>query len=322
MPTSTSSRPTSSGCSTPSRGATTSPTTCSRWGRTGAGAGPWSTPWTPKPGEKVLDLAAGTGTSSEPFAAQGAVVVPCDFSLGMLRGRQARPAGPAVHRRRRDPAAVRGRHLRRGDDLLRAAQRRRPARRPARDAPGDPPRRPARGLRVQPPDVRAVPHGVPRVPDEGAARHRPRRLVLARRLRLPRRVHPRLARPARVWPRCSPTPAGARPSGATSPAASSPSTAPPPEPPARVAPPVPASCAPGTGAAPRNRRVAPPVPASCASSTRPSYRGATGMTGGATRMYRRRDSAIYDTCLCVKCAGQGAWIGRGTPARVERPRGS
>src|SRR5918997_7137845 len=48
-----------------------------------------------KPGERVLDLAAGTGTSSEPFAAAGAVVVPCDFSLGMLRvGKQARPRLP------------------------------------------------------------------------------------------------------------------------------------------------------------------------------------------------------------------------------------
>lgn len=38
-----------------------------------------------KPGEIVLDIAAGTGTSSEPFAAAGAHVVPADFSLGMLR---------------------------------------------------------------------------------------------------------------------------------------------------------------------------------------------------------------------------------------------
>lgn len=46
----------------------------------------------PRPGDRVLDLAAGTGTSSRPFAAAGAVVVPCDFSLGMLRvGKQARP---------------------------------------------------------------------------------------------------------------------------------------------------------------------------------------------------------------------------------------
>ncbi len=49
----------------------------------------------PQPGERVLDLAAGTGTSSEPFAERGATVVPCDFSLGMLRvGKQARPHLP------------------------------------------------------------------------------------------------------------------------------------------------------------------------------------------------------------------------------------
>ena len=44
------------------------------------------------PGERVLDLAAGTGTSSEPFAAGGALVVPSDFSLGMLAvGKERRP---------------------------------------------------------------------------------------------------------------------------------------------------------------------------------------------------------------------------------------
>jgi len=51
----------------------------------------------PRAGEKVLDLAAGTGTSSEPFAEAGAFVVPCDFSQGMLQvGKQARPALPFV----------------------------------------------------------------------------------------------------------------------------------------------------------------------------------------------------------------------------------
>ncbi|MEU2199764.1 demethylmenaquinone methyltransferase [Isoptericola sp. NPDC019482] len=49
------------------------------------------------PGERVLDLAAGTGTSSEPFAADGALVVPSDFSLGMLAvGKERRPDLPFV----------------------------------------------------------------------------------------------------------------------------------------------------------------------------------------------------------------------------------
>lgn len=38
-----------------------------------------------QPGERILDIAAGTGTSSEPFADNGVHVVPADFSLGMLR---------------------------------------------------------------------------------------------------------------------------------------------------------------------------------------------------------------------------------------------
>jgi demethylmenaquinone methyltransferase/2-methoxy-6-polyprenyl-1,4-benzoquinol methylase len=51
----------------------------------------------PKPGEVVLDLAAGTGTSSQPFLDRGATVVPSDFSVGMLRvGKLARPHLPFV----------------------------------------------------------------------------------------------------------------------------------------------------------------------------------------------------------------------------------
>src|SRR3546814_7485657 len=49
----------------------------------------------PQPGEMILDLAAGTGTSSQPFADAGATVVPTDFSIGMLKvGKQAKPRLP------------------------------------------------------------------------------------------------------------------------------------------------------------------------------------------------------------------------------------
>jgi demethylmenaquinone methyltransferase/2-methoxy-6-polyprenyl-1,4-benzoquinol methylase len=41
-------------------------------------------------GERVLDLAAGTGTSSLTFTAAGADCVACDFSLGMLRAGHAK----------------------------------------------------------------------------------------------------------------------------------------------------------------------------------------------------------------------------------------
>ena len=45
-----------------------------------------------RPGQRVLDLAAGTGTSSEPYADAGVSVVACDFSLGMLKvGKRRRP---------------------------------------------------------------------------------------------------------------------------------------------------------------------------------------------------------------------------------------
>ena len=51
-----------------------------------------------RPGERVLDLAAGTGTSTVTFATSGADCVACDFSIGMLRAGisrvRANPDGP------------------------------------------------------------------------------------------------------------------------------------------------------------------------------------------------------------------------------------
>jgi demethylmenaquinone methyltransferase / 2-methoxy-6-polyprenyl-1,4-benzoquinol methylase len=55
-----------------------------------------------RPGQRVLDLAAGTGVSTVELAAGGARPVACDFSLGMLK------AGRAVKRRRRTVPFVAG----------------------------------------------------------------------------------------------------------------------------------------------------------------------------------------------------------------------
>ncbi|GIJ66444.1 demethylmenaquinone methyltransferase [Virgisporangium ochraceum] len=50
-----------------------------------------------RPGDRVLDLAAGTGVSTEELARSGAYAVGADFSVGMLRvGRRARPSVPLV----------------------------------------------------------------------------------------------------------------------------------------------------------------------------------------------------------------------------------
>lgn len=46
----------------------------------------------PKPGEKILDIAAGTGTSSQAIAKSGAEVIALDFSAGMVaEGRKRHP---------------------------------------------------------------------------------------------------------------------------------------------------------------------------------------------------------------------------------------
>ncbi|MET8142085.1 demethylmenaquinone methyltransferase [Sphaerisporangium sp. NPDC005288] len=48
------------------------------------------------PGELVLDLAAGTGTSTDTFTGLGARAIACDFSLGMLRTGAARHGGSGL----------------------------------------------------------------------------------------------------------------------------------------------------------------------------------------------------------------------------------
>lgn len=46
----------------------------------------------PRTGESILDLAAGTGTSSAPLSAEGASVFPTDISMGMLKvGKKQQP---------------------------------------------------------------------------------------------------------------------------------------------------------------------------------------------------------------------------------------
>lgn len=49
----------------------------------------------PKPGMKILDIAAGTGSSSRPLKDAGAEVIPLDFSKGMIEaGRRRNPDLP------------------------------------------------------------------------------------------------------------------------------------------------------------------------------------------------------------------------------------
>ncbi len=165
-----------------------------------------------RPGERLLDLAAGTGTSQRAVRrGRRADVVPCDFSLGMLRVGKRAPSGPAVRRRRRDPAAVR--------------RRRRSTRSRSRSGcatSSTPTRRCARCCAVTRHGGRLVvcefshPAWGPlrTVYTEYLMRALPtvaRRVSLQPgRVRLPRRVDPGVARPAGPRPRGSGPPAGTR----------------------------------------------------------------------------------------------------------------
>ena len=119
---------TSPRCSTTSRSATTSPTTSWPWARPGGGARRCVEAVDPQPGERILDLAAGTGTSSVPFARAGRRRR-ADRLLPRHAARWASGASPhlpfvagdGMHLPFRDAV------LRRRDDLVRSAQHPGPA---------------------------------------------------------------------------------------------------------------------------------------------------------------------------------------------------
>ena len=150
-----------------------------------------------RPGERVLDLAAGTAVSTVSLARSGAWCVAADFSLGMLRAGAERavpkvaadalalPFADAAFdavtisfglRNVADPDAA----------LAELARVTRPG-------------RAARGVRVRHADLGALPHGLPRRrPQARAAGGRPCGVEQPRGLPVPGRVDPGLARAARA----------------------------------------------------------------------------------------------------------------------------
>ena len=181
---------------------------------------------TPSPGERVLDLAAGTGTVSEPFADGRRRRRPvrllaraCSASASAVSPDLPFVAGDALRLPFAD-ASFDAVTISFG--LRNVSRHRRGA---ARAAPGHPARRAAGGVRVQPPDLGAVPHRLRRVPDAGAAAGRPRGSAPTPTPTSTSPSRSGLARPGGAGRGDRPRPAGSRSAGATSPAASSPCTA-------------------------------------------------------------------------------------------------
>ena len=180
-----------------------------------------------RPGDRVLDIAAGTGTSSRAFTAAGARCVACDFSLGMLRGSAAASRAAAGVWSASWPATRCGcRSPTRPSTWSRSPSgcATSPTRRGAgRDAPGHQARRQAGDLRVQPPACRPLDRAYQRYLAAGAARRGAAAVVnpeaydyLAESIR----GWP----PSRSWPSGSGGAAGRPCGGATSPSGSSPCT--------------------------------------------------------------------------------------------------
>ena len=126
----------------------------------------------PRPGQLILDLAAGTGTSSEPFTSSGARVIPTDLSLGMLLvGKLRRPqlsfvAADALRLPYADAsfdAITISFGLRNVEDTAAAL---------TRDATRDQAERHARGVRILDADMAAVPHDLLQLSRCGVAAHR------------------------------------------------------------------------------------------------------------------------------------------------------
>ena len=96
-----------------------------------------------KPGDRVLDVATGTGKVAADLHARaqpGGSVLGIDISpamIGVAKTAVRGPAGPDLRGRRRARPADRGRHVRRGHDRLRHAQ---PARLRARASASSPDR--------------------------------------------------------------------------------------------------------------------------------------------------------------------------------------
>ncbi len=128
-----------------------------------------------QPGQRVLDLAAGTGVSTAELRRAEVQAVACDFSLGMLQAGRANRhrrhvpfvAGDALHLPFADgafDAATISFGLRNVADVPAALRELARVVRPGRAAGR---------LRVQPPALGAVPLRLPQLPDAGAAVDRP-----------------------------------------------------------------------------------------------------------------------------------------------------